>query len=354
MAMEAQRKRKEDEARQIAEMHRLNAEMRAREKQEALLIAQRREAAEYEALLAAMEAEGAAQANLEDEEQAWLEKKAAADKAAAGKGVATASQTVSAATLQAGLMAYYEGRKEGEAEAEASQEKNQEESKSWLASIPVIGDSLDNAWQSVKQKWDNYFAEPLRNLSTAIKEFSTPIKTSLALLGTGLTIVSAIGLYGLQQGNIPTRDHQDPWWCAWASSFGINPRSCVDNFLAYEQGEWQTWPLPPPRVVVYTAPAPSPQPCKDGYCVGQSFFIAGGVNIRDSAGGSVLSLLECGDNITLVGGFETRVLDGVEYLWAQVDTSSGLKGVWVAISLFNDSDKQEKTCETVGNRTMQG
>ena len=57
MALEAQRKRKEEEARQIAEMHRINAEMRAKEKQEALLIAQRREAAEYTALLAAMEAE---------------------------------------------------------------------------------------------------------------------------------------------------------------------------------------------------------------------------------------------------------------------------------------------------------
>ena len=76
VAMEAQRKRKEEEARQIAEMHRLNAEMRAKEKQEALLIAQRREMAEYEALLAAMAAGQVAQAKLEDEEEAWLKKKA--------------------------------------------------------------------------------------------------------------------------------------------------------------------------------------------------------------------------------------------------------------------------------------
>ena len=86
VAMEAQRKRKEEEARQIAEMHRLNAEMRAREKQEALLIAQRRETA---ALLAAMAAEGAAQAKLEDEEQAWLEKKMARDEAMFGQGTGT-------------------------------------------------------------------------------------------------------------------------------------------------------------------------------------------------------------------------------------------------------------------------
>jgi hypothetical protein len=74
VAMEAQRKRKEEEARAIAEMHRLNAEMRAKEKQEALLIAQRRETA---ALLAAMAAEPVID-KLDDEEEAWLEKKTTA------------------------------------------------------------------------------------------------------------------------------------------------------------------------------------------------------------------------------------------------------------------------------------
>ena len=86
VAMEAQRKRKEEEARLIAEMHLLNAEMRAKEKQEALLIAQRREAA---AFLAALAAENAAQTKLEEEEEAWLEKKMARDEAMFGRGLST-------------------------------------------------------------------------------------------------------------------------------------------------------------------------------------------------------------------------------------------------------------------------
>jgi murein DD-endopeptidase MepM/ murein hydrolase activator NlpD len=72
VAMEAQRKRKEEEARQIAEMNRLNAEMRAKEKQEAILIAQRREAAEAAALIGAMEAE-----QNQSAETAYLEAKVA-------------------------------------------------------------------------------------------------------------------------------------------------------------------------------------------------------------------------------------------------------------------------------------
>jgi hypothetical protein len=90
MALEAQRKRKEEEARQTAEMHRLNAEMRAREKQEALLVAQRREAAEQAALLAAMEPEQKEIAKpIEDEEEAWLKKKVARDESMFGRRTGT-------------------------------------------------------------------------------------------------------------------------------------------------------------------------------------------------------------------------------------------------------------------------
>jgi hypothetical protein len=101
VAMEAQRKRKEEEARQIAEMNRINADSRAREKGyqshadmvekqrqaawdaaflEALAAEQeRKRAVEQATIMGAMATEEAERARAEDEvEKAWLEKKTTA------------------------------------------------------------------------------------------------------------------------------------------------------------------------------------------------------------------------------------------------------------------------------------
>jgi hypothetical protein len=115
VAMEAQRKRKEDEARQIAEMNKINADSRAREKGyasyadmvakeqkaawdaaflEALAAEQgRKKAVEQAALLGVMAAEEAERARAEDEvEKAWLEKKMARDELMFGKGMGPAKE----------------------------------------------------------------------------------------------------------------------------------------------------------------------------------------------------------------------------------------------------------------------
>jgi hypothetical protein len=232
-------------------------------------------------------------------------------------------------------------------------DKNQGETKSLLASIPIIGNTLDNAWQGLARLWNEKVSTPIENYIIQKKPSNKKINTRLAVGGTLALVIAAIGIYGLQQGSIPARDHQDPWWCAYAPNFGTSGKKCAEDFLTYEQGEWQTWFLPPKQIAVVTTPT-IPQPCKNGYCVGQTYFTDGGLNIRDSAGGSVLTMLDCGESITVVGGFETRVLDGVEYLWAQVDTDSGLKGVWIAINLFQSSDHEPKSCQQpTDNRTVQ-
>jgi hypothetical protein len=98
--MEAQRKRKEEEARQIAEMQRLNRDSRAREKGYASyedMVEKERKAAWDAAFLAAVAAEQKRKkeksAVIGDDEDAWLKKKAAQDKSTFGVGLSAPKES---------------------------------------------------------------------------------------------------------------------------------------------------------------------------------------------------------------------------------------------------------------------
>ena len=44
-------------------------------------------------------------------------------------------------------------------------------------------------------------------------------------------------------------------------------------------------------------------------------------------------------------------MNGEDHLWAQVDSSTGLVGVWIAIDLFSPADQAPVDCNPIGNRT---
>jgi hypothetical protein len=174
----------------------------------------------------------------EDDEEAWLKKKTAVDKAASGKGIgiAAAKPSSNKGGLSAGMAVT-----RGPAQSNSDKYKAKQESKSLLASIPLIGNTLDKIWQSTKQLWDEKVSTPINNLLAQEKPTNKPTKTVLAVGGALAMLALAIGVYSNQQGSVPTRDHQDPWWCAYAPNFGISGKKCLDDFLAYEQGIYPQW-----------------------------------------------------------------------------------------------------------------
>ncbi len=88
--------------------------------------------------------------------------------------------------------------------------------------------------------------------------------------------------------------------------------------------------------------------CSGDYCFGRVYYTGTVVNLRAGPGGDIIGRLGCGDSVTVTGEFQTQSYQGQDYVWAQVQSSTGQEG-WVAIQYF-DSTGAAVPCSSTGDR----